>query len=297
MLGAIVTTAVPAVAVGVAAGAWRQSRALVMRTCNSLRLDHGTAYAGPWQVTFPPQGSEEAVRIRLVCAPSRSFRRHWFDTDVALKLAKSFMGPECEIAHLSLSAGLHAETGTPDERDFLWLASNGQVDLSLAIPIARPIDDDHRSLDVVELLGPIARVYDLVHSVSYRELHHLRPWRSWQRFDWRIGVSTWSPSRARGSVSSWTHLVFPGAQPERATKGQTAFCPAEGYGTRQLRGRFGRRPNLAQVMTVFVTDLLRENGYHRETTPVAEAVGAVVAAHRSANSQSRLLRAADQPNI
>jgi hypothetical protein len=117
-------------------------------------------------------------------------------------------------------------------------------------------------IPVLDVLRPIALMAAAVYGATQLRFR--------RRFDWYIAVSM-SYLRPPASTTEWDDVAFPGRRPPRAGTGQRTFCPVGGYAAAQLRNwRAGSSP--AELLAVFLTEFLKQNGYHDVGDAVADTV-------------------------
>jgi hypothetical protein len=73
--------------------------------------------------------------------------------------------------------------------------------------------------------------------------------------------------RPDACTMEWDDIAFPWPPSPRAGSRQRTFCPAGGYAAAKLRD-WKARSSVADLLTAFLEDFLKQNGYH----DVADAV-------------------------
>jgi hypothetical protein len=143
--------------------------------------------------------------------------------------------------------------------DHVWVCVNGKVHLSVTVPVVVG-PDGRRTLDITDVMRPLATVARAVSSADFRLLHGLPRRAVRMTTDWIIGVSMYS--QVDGTpVSSWTELAFPEASAPRLVADRQPFCPPAGYAGEQLQNWGAHRP-VPDLIRIFLESFLAENGYH-----------------------------------
>lgn len=180
---------------------------MLQKVIRRKQANHRALHAGPWQAHLPPESDSSDARILILCAPSHSLRESSFDVIRAIEFAQQRIDFVGEPAYSGVKDGVRLDA--PCSRDFVWVCVNGTVHLSVTVPIVVG-PDGRRSLDITELMRPLAAIARAVNSADYRLLHGLPRRAVRMKTDWLIGVSMYS--QVDGTpVPSWTELVFPKA--------------------------------------------------------------------------------------
>jgi hypothetical protein len=259
MLTAILSSVATAIVLSVLAVATTWGRGIVQKVIRRKQADHRALHAGPWQVHLPPESGSSDARILILCAPSHSLRESSFDVRRAIEFAQQRIGFVGEPAYSGVKDGVRLDAPCGGGfRDYVWVCVNGLVHLSVTVPVV--VGPDGRSLDVTELMRPLATVAGAVNSDDYRLLHGLRRRTVGMKTDWLIGVSVYSQVDGM-PVPSWTELVFPEASAPRVMPDRPPFCPPTGYAADQLQSWEVDRP-IAELIRIFLGSFLAENGYH-----------------------------------
>jgi hypothetical protein len=260
MLTAILSSVAAAIILSVLAVAMTWGRGIVQKVIRRKQADHRALYAGPWQVHLPPESGSSDARILILCAPSHSLRESSFDVRRAIEFAQQRIGFVGEPAHSGVKDGVCLDVPCDGGcRDYVWVCVNGLIHLSVTVPIVVG-PAGRRSLDVTELMRPLATVAGAVNSDDYRLLHGLPRRRVGMKTDWLIGVSVYSQVDGL-PVPSWTELAFPEASAPRVMPGRPPFFSSTGYAADQLQSWEADRP-IAELLRIFLGSFLAENGYY-----------------------------------
>jgi len=273
MLETVATSVLTALAVAVIAGVWKWGRPLARGLLSRWKLDHQALTTGAWAVHLPPDGSvDQAVRLRVVAAPSRTIRGTQFDVGMAIVFARDLLGVPGVVAFSGPSDGVRIEPEDGRENtNFAWVYPTGKVDIATTIPTT--MTNGRRQLEVMPLLRAVTVVFMAMTSTAYPALQGLGAWNRLRRMDWLIGASIECRLPDHQVVGSWDDLIFPSQVPSRVTRDRRPFCPTSGYGSAQLRGTWRRVSTLEVVLSSFLSGFLAENGYYDFDAAVAECVG------------------------
>jgi hypothetical protein len=271
----LVETILKSVAVAVVLSAigavWKWGRGPLANLLQRWRLDHQSLNTGPWQVYLPPSGTPSGVQVRVLCAPSRRQRRSRFDIGKAISFVERDLKFAGKVAYTGIDDGVRCEVeSSPSTPDYAWACRNGMIDVCLTIPVTGE-SAGRRVLDVRPVLEVVATVHDAIRSSAYCEMLGLPRSRRRQRLDWLIGVSVESRQTDMQILDSWSDVKLADGALPRAVADQRPFCPANGYGTDQLRG--GLRPrSLEYILRTFLAAFLTANGYHDFEENVGQTV-------------------------
>jgi hypothetical protein len=260
MLTAILSSVVTAVVLSVLAVATTWGRGILQKVIRRNQADHGALHAGSWPVHLPPESGSSDARILILCAPSHSFRATSFDFRRAIEFAQQRIGFVGEPAYSSLKDGVRLDAPCGGgSGDYVWVCVNGKVHLSVTLPVVVGLDG-RRSLDILELMMPLATVASAVSSADFRLLHGLPRRAVRMKTDWLIGVSMYSQVDG-APVPSWNELGFPEASAPRVMPDRQPFCPPTGYAADLLQSWEVDRP-VPDLIRIFLGSFLGENGYH-----------------------------------
>jgi hypothetical protein len=237
-----------------------QGRRLVARARSRRQDDHQPINYGCWGVHMPPDGGRDGVRVLVICAPSRTISEARFDPAAAVRFVKShfaqeFPGPP---AHSS-SEGVRFDRTADPGSDYVWINASGRVDLSLTVP-TKEIEAGRQTLDVCELLQPIARLAAAVRDPAYWRIFGCEKPPRHSRFDWRIGPSIDNRDRDMNNRIAWDDLSFPGRAPASRSAGQRPFCPIFGFAQDKLTSRGTDEP-VEELLRTFLRSFLTDHGY------------------------------------
>lgn len=237
-----------------------QSRRLLAQARSRRQDDHQPINYGCWGVHMPPDGGPEGVRVLIICAPSRTITEARFDPAAAVRFVKShfaqeFPGPP---AHSS-SEGVRFDRTEEPGSDYVWINASGRLDLSLSVPTQKT-EAAKLTLEVRELLRPIAQLADAVRDPAYWRIFGLKTPPRQARFDWRIGPSIDNRVPDMNYRIAWDDLSFPGRMPASRSAGQRPFCPIFGFASDKLTSRGADEP-VEELLRAFLTSFLTDHGY------------------------------------
>jgi len=269
----IVSGVAVAVILGALGAAWRWGHKLPRTFRQRQESDHRPLHEGPWQVHLPPDSDTSDARLVVVCAPSSSLHSPAFSPQRAVTFARQRLNFIGEPAYSGVDEGVRLKPPGDGHgfRDYVWVCTNGMIQLSLTLPISLDPATGRRRLDVLSLLTPLATVAMAVRTSEYRQLYGLPDRASRLRTDWMIGLSTYSRPDASTLVPSWDDLLFPVTPPSRLVDDRTPFCPPTGYAYSELQDWEISRP-LGDLLRAFLSSFLAENGYDNFDAIIADTV-------------------------
>lgn len=237
-----------------------RGRHLVAQARSRRQDDHQPINYGCWGVHMPPDGGAEGVRVLTICAPSRTIGGARFDPAAAVRFVKSHFAQEFSKppAHSS-SEGVRFDRTEAPGSDYVWVNASGRIDLSLTVSTSQTADG-RVTLDVRDLLQPIARVATAVRDPAYWQIFGSTRVPRQARFDWRIGPSIDNRSPDMNYRIAWDDLSFPGRRPAGRSVGQRPFCPPLGFASDMLTGHRGDEP-VEELLRTFLTTFLIDHGY------------------------------------
>ena len=239
----------------------------------SVPPDHQPILHGQWSIASATS-STNRMRVSIAVAPNRSLRRQSLHPDNAIAFVHTnFPGmfPPSPIYSAPVF-GVHFEApgGTTD--GMMWINAGGRVDLNWYAATQY-----HEAADVavplLDLLQPIAMMTQAVRGSGYDDVFGRRAPFFRRRFDWHINVSPTLVIQESSISTSWTRLIFPGAEAKRAGVNQLATAPSEGYGSKQLKNWDPKR-STRKLLAVFLRDFLEMNGYHDCDSAIADTLEA-----------------------
>ena len=294
-MSGVVIGVIGALAVAAVGAALKWGKAVLAAVMRRVRPDHRTLTARPaWSlVASGVSGNRSAVRVLVVCAPSRSLRPASIDPDLAIEFIRSsFPGMFPDEPALSLPReGVKftvSPEGSPSD-GFAWAWASGRVDLSALISL-EPGPDGRFVIPVLEILRPVALLAEAVSGPAYSRVYGKTRTRLPRRFDWFIAVSTDLVRTSDGATVPWSDLEFPGRRPKRAGASQYPFCPQGGYASSRLRGWNPRHP-VSELLALFLDDFLKQNGYHAIGDAVADTIEAAAALQSTGRAEIAMPRA------
>jgi hypothetical protein len=277
MLAIMVAAAVGAVAGSLATASLKWGRSALAWVVAKIRRDHLTLYGGrAWSLPQSVSASVPcSVRVLIACAPSRALRQSDIDPDLAIPfIRESFPGVFPHEPVFSMPAdGVRFSAGSDGSSvgGYAWAWAAGRVDLAVDVDLERG-PDDRSNIPLLDVLRPIALMAAAVSGPTYAKVYGNPRSRLPRRFDWFIAVSTDFIQPAGGTVP-WSDIAFPGRRPPRAGSDQRTFCPLGGYASAKLRS-WKAGGSSADLISIFLEDFLKQNGYHDVADAVADAVGA-----------------------
>jgi hypothetical protein len=231
--------------------------------------DH-SPIGGGWYKTDDGRGYHFHAVVR--CAPSRTPPRMSVpDVGEACRFVGAIFPEVPPIPRTVQVTDLKFALESDDPREeppTLYLYDSGLIEARLILTADGSVPAAP-SLDMMDVLEPLARMLEAVRAGWYKKLYpHFRG-----RIDWQFMISP-STSLPDGQWNPWRELQFPGRQPAGRASEMVAPNPRPSFGEAALTSKKLQSDPLS-ILSAVTADLLQRAGYWGFDDAVADLVEAV----------------------